>query len=365
MLALASSLHDQAEVLHLQSGSLRSLLKAAGLKSSTYNLPPDLAGFKRKNTFASVFRIVPSLLAPVLFLRQKCREYDVIVCMSQKSFLLASLSNIWSRKPLVWYMNDLVTKEHFSAFSIKMMIWLSKFSADHIVFNSNASRNAWLKAGGHLDKTLVSYSGVNTGEISTDLEDTEAIARYRAFYSPAGEPLIGTFGRLTPWKGQEIFIKAIAKLPHVHAIVVGGALFGENAFEASLRKLAYDLGIDKRIHFLGNSNDIFKLMAACDVVAHCSTAPEPFGRTIAEAMMTGTPVVATNAGGAKEIITDGVTGQLIEPGNEELLARSIEKYLSGGEWTMTVARQARDVCTQKFSSLKMIEDFIWLLEKYR
>jgi glycosyltransferase involved in cell wall biosynthesis len=84
-----------------------------------------------------------------------------------------------------------------------------------------------------------------------------------------------------------------------------------------------DLALTDRVKFLGFRNDIPQLMASCDLVAHTSTAPEPFGRVIIEGMLCRTPVIAAAAGGAVELIDSGQTGWLIEPNNPIALAAKI------------------------------------------
>ena len=128
-------------------------------------------------------------------------------------------------------------------------------------------------------------------------------------------PLIGVFSRLAPWKGQHIVLQALAGLPGVHGIFAGSALFGEDAYAASLRVLASELGIADRVVFLGQRGDVPALMRAVDIVVHPSVDPEPFGRTLVEAMLARTPVIATDAGAASEILGGGEAGMLVPPGD--------------------------------------------------
>ena len=121
------------------------------------------------------------------------------------------------------------------------------------------------------------------------------------------------FGRLAAWKGQHVFIRALAGVPDLHAVIVGGALFGEEAYEADLKRLCAELGVADRVHFLGFRRDIPRLMRMMDLIVHASTAPEPFGRVLVEAMLARTPLIASRAGGALEIVQDRVSGRLVAP----------------------------------------------------
>jgi glycosyltransferase involved in cell wall biosynthesis len=146
----------------------------------------------------------------------------------------------------------------------------------------------------------------------------------------------------------------------VRAVIVGGALFGEEEYERSLRKLVSELGLEDRVVFTGHVSEVIALMAACDVVAHCSTAPEPFGLVIAEAMLAGTPVIASDAGGAREIVTPE-TGQLTPLEDHEALARAITRYLADPRWAREVAGRASLRAREKFSSAAMTTGFFTAL----
>lgn len=138
--------------------------------------------------------------------------------------------------------------------------------------------------------------------------------------------MAGIFGRLARWKGQHIALEALAKLPDAHLAIVGSALFGDDAdYAAQLRRRATELGIAARIHFMGFRDDIPALMKAMDVVIHASTAAEPFGRVIVEAMLARRPVIATAAGGVLEIVTDGVTGLLVKPNDPAALTATLKR----------------------------------------
>jgi glycosyltransferase involved in cell wall biosynthesis len=170
------------------------------------------------------------------------------------------------------------------------------------------------------------------------------------------------FGRIGRWKGQEVFLKAIARLPDVNAVIVGGAFFGEEGFERQIRALASELDLDGRVSFTGHESEALALMAACDVVAHCSTAPEPFGLVIAEAMMVGIPVIASDAGGAREIVIPEETGQLTPLRDHEALARAIGRCLADPQWAGETVRRAKTRAREKFSNTAMTTRFLAALE---
>jgi glycosyltransferase involved in cell wall biosynthesis len=135
----------------------------------------------------------------------------------------------------------------------------------------------------------------------------------------------------------------------VQAVIVGGALFGQDAYETRIREQASRLGLDGRVRFLGFRSDVPELMASMDAVAHTSVVAEPFGRVVVEAMMCGRPVVATRGGGVTEIIRDGETGLLVPPGDASALAAALGCILSQPALAERLAQQGREDVSRRFS----------------
>jgi glycosyltransferase involved in cell wall biosynthesis len=143
----------------------------------------------------------------------------------------------------------------------------------------------------------------------------------------------------------------------VHGLIVGDALFGEDAYAADLQRKAADLGLGDRVHFLGFRRDVPKLMAACDIIVHTSVAPEPFGRMVVEGMLSGRPVIASDAGGVREIVTDGRTGRLTPPGDARALAEVLRATLDDAEVSRNMADAGRAWARDRFSRERMLLDF--------
>ncbi len=151
-------------------------------------------------------------------------------------------------------------------------------------------------------------------------------------------------------------------MPQVRAIIVGSALFAEGDYEQQIKALVVELGLQTRVAFVGHVSEVMPLMAACDVVAHCSTAPEPFGLVIAEAMFAGTPVVASDAGGAREIVVPEETGQLTPLKDEVALAEAIGRCIQEPLWARDLAKKATLRVRENFSGSAMLAGFLTLLE---
>jgi glycosyltransferase involved in cell wall biosynthesis len=180
-----------------------------------------------------------------------------------------------------------------------------------------------------------------------------------------GNPTVGIVGRLQPWKGQEIFLRAAARLAEARSdirfMVVGGAILGwEGSYPDDLRRLAADLGIADRVHFAGHQADVHPWYDALDVVVHASF-DEPFGLVLVEAMALGKPLVATNLGGPLEIVEDGTSGLLVPPGDPEQLAEAVERILADRGLASSLSRGAVERA-KAFTEERMAEGFADLLK---
>jgi glycosyltransferase involved in cell wall biosynthesis len=150
---------------------------------------------------------------------------------------------------------------------------------------------------------------------------------------PAQAPLLVMAGRISPWKGQHIFVEALARVrathPDVHGVIVGLAEEADGpGYAARVQAQAGSLGLAQHLHMAGFRSDIPQVLAAADVVVHCSVKPEPFGRVIIEGMAAGRPVVASALGGAAEIIADDVDGLLTPAGDPAALATAVQRLLA-------------------------------------
>jgi glycosyltransferase involved in cell wall biosynthesis len=143
-------------------------------------------------------------------------------------------------------------------------------------------------------------------------------------------------GRITPWKGQHIFIQAAAQVvklwPDAHFQIIGTPLFGEDDYERELHASVNDLGLTGNVEFLGFRDDIPGMLANATILVHASTIGEPFGRVVAEGMAAGRPVIATEGGALPEIVVrgpidgpavPGETGMLVPMEDADTMARAI------------------------------------------
>ena len=169
---------------------------------------------------------------------------------------------------------------------------------------------------------------------------------------------LAQIGQITPWKGQEEAIRALARIRPTRRsavlLLVGEAKFvarstrhDNRSYLRRLHRLVAELGLGSAVRFLGEREDVPEILRACDV-ALLPSWDEPFGRAVVEAMATETPIVATSAGGPSEIIRDGVDGLLVAPQRPDLLATAICGLLEDSKRRDSIAAEGRGTAVRRF-----------------
>jgi glycosyltransferase involved in cell wall biosynthesis len=140
-------------------------------------------------------------------------------------------------------------------------------------------------------------------------------------------PLLAFAGRMTAPKALGVALEAVAQVPEVEL-----ALAGDGDERESLEARAHELGLDGRVRFLGSlpRDEVLALFRRADAVL-LSSAWENFPHALVEALAVGTPAIATDVGGVREIVSDGENGLLVGPGDPAALAAAIRRFLGDDE----------------------------------
>jgi glycosyltransferase involved in cell wall biosynthesis len=236
---------------------------------------------------------------------------------------------------VVWQLHDRIDSDYLPQLAVLLLRALTRLLADVVISVSQAANET-------LSPRARSIVVPPVVELATPAPE-----------SPASDDLlvIGMIGRLAPWKGQHVFLRAFAQAfpeGQQRATIVGEALFGEAevAYGEDLRRLAKELDIAHRVEFRGHREDIFREMRSMDILVHASITAEPFGQVVIEGMSAQLPVVASRGGGPEEIITDGVDGLLFSPGDVPALAQILAELAGEPQLRARLgdaaARRARD-----------------------
>jgi len=329
------------------------MLQNAGIVVDVVQADARGRNVRKQAGLLAVVLAVPAVVSLVLRVAKRAQRHDLIYANSQKAFVVGALAAMLTGRKLVWRLRDVLEPAQFGWLLCKLVVLLANFKAGSVIANSKATGQAFVAAGGRARLVLVAYPGFDPAPF--DAVTPEEAAAARAALAPGTQKLVGIFGRLSAWKGQMVFVEAIANLPDVVGVIVGGPLFGEEAFEAALRQRIASLGIEDRVRMLGFRRDVPCLMKAMDVIVHASTTPEPFGRVVVEAMLAGRLVVASAAGGVKEILRDGETGYLVEPDSPISITNVLRTAFCSPEKARMVADAGQNWAAANFTLRSMAE----------
>jgi glycosyltransferase involved in cell wall biosynthesis len=176
---------------------------------------------------------------------------------------------------------------------------------------------------------------------------------------PENQLIAGIMGRIDPAKGQEFLIKAIAKLKQngkiLHAAIIGEETHGDKRqYLQYLKNLTSELGITELIHFCPFQKDIALAYTALDIFVMTSTN-ETYGLVTLEAMLAALPVVASFAGGTKELIKDRETGLFFESENAENLAKKLTEILDFPNFRQELGKKAQEESLKTYDYRKQIK----------
>src|SRR5262249_22749043 len=203
----------------------------------------------------------------------------------------------------------------------------------------------------------VSDNGLSAAAERAALDDDgrskQRAALLRELNLDEGAKLIGIVARLQPVKGHRYFIEAAGRIaavePKAHFLLVG-----DGALRREIEEQAARVGVNDRVHLLGDRNDAALIAAGFDVAVSASLH-EGLPNAVMEAMAAGAPVVATAVGGTPELVIDGATGFLVPPADVDALARRILDTLRNPESSARIAAQGRRRVLAQFGMRRMVE----------
>lgn len=172
-----------------------------------------------------------------------------------------------------------------------------------------------------------------------------------------GLPVVMLPGRLTRWKGQTVFLEAIARLGRkdIRCVLVGSDQ-GRADYRRELEDLITRHDLGEVVRIVDHCADMPAAYMLTDVVVSASTDPEAFGRVVPEAQALGRPVIASDHGGARETIIEGETGWLTPPGDAQALATTLARVLAiGAEARQALADRAITYVRTNFSKDAMCD----------
>ena len=336
-------------VLLMSDGPLRARLQDAGIETHLFTLPDSIVHARKDGLGgSSLLRVKDGCraLGFCVSLARWIRAHGIALVHtnSLKSDFLGGLAGRLAGVPVVWHVRDRIENDYLPAKVVKAFRLAARWLPTRVVANSAATLQTVLPGNVPLENPGERYRVVHDGTPWVELASS-------VFQSTEGPPVVGIVGRISPWKGQDVFLRAAAavrkQLPDARFRIIGSALFDESAYEQSLHTLCRELDLEAVVEFVGFRADVMAAIGELDVLVHASTTGEPFGQVVIEAMVMGKPVIATRGGGVPEIVVDGGTGVLVPMGDAGAMAEALAGLLSDPARRAAMGRAGRqrvDAC---------------------
>jgi glycosyltransferase involved in cell wall biosynthesis len=209
-------------------------------------------------------------------------------------------------------------------------------------------------------KLLVIFRGINVDYFDpTTKLDSDEKKLLKKWQIEKDKKIILLPGRLTGWKGQEVFLEAI-NLVNIelgyeafYAVILGSDQ-GRDLYKKKLIRITEQHRLNNQVKFIDHCNDMALAYKVSDIIISASIEPEAFGRVAVEAQSMEKPIIASDIGGSNETVIDEKTGFLFESNNAESLSKKILKVLSMDETLIqSIGKEGRKNIIQKFNVEKM------------
>ncbi|HZP25843.1 MAG TPA: glycosyltransferase [Dehalococcoidia bacterium] len=233
-------------------------------------------------------------------------------------------------------------------------------SADAVVPNSQAGRRHLQSQGVPPEKVRVIYNGIGEGRFAIAPGEAQLVRDQLRI--PADGRVVGIVGRLDDAKDHETFLNAVPIVlslePDAWFVIVG-----EGHRRWRLEARAAELGVAERVRFAGNQTRIAPYIANFDVSVLSSCDDEGCSNFVLESMAMGKPVVCTDIGGNREVVSNGRDGIIVPVRHAPALARAIAEVLLDSELALSLAQAGRATFEQRFSQAEMVSEYERLYEE--
>lgn len=330
---LNGSRFEPVVVLH-QEGAFGRYLQARSISYEIVPLPNTFFGKRRWSRLAG-------LVSSLWRLNRFIHDHDISLVHTQdaRMHFAWALPTRLSKARMVWHQRSKLRMSAFGRLPLAM--------ADRVICNSR-----------FVEESIERFSSVGSTVVPNPIEvrwaDLDRQKAKKALVEELGLPsetvILGYFANYEDQKRPLIFVKTVANLVAAVGVPIAGLMFGDarGSYRARISQTACEYGIFDHIHHMGFLSPVEPYLAGCDVVI-VPAVEDAFGRTIVEAMLVGTPVVAALSGGHKEIIADGETGLLAQPDNHESFATSVLKLITENALREEIMRQAKVSAVASFS----------------
>lgn len=272
----------------------------------------------------------------------------LVVTKGLLTHFYGGLAARWAGIPCVWHVQDRVSERAGKVFPWVLSAAARVLARAVIADADSIARQ--VRTFVPANRIAVIWNGVDLEEFSPQNDG----ASLRQEWGVCAENLlVGTIARLTPWKGQQVLIRAFACLadqfPSARLVLVGSALFDTDLYARSLQAQVSRLGIEERVIFAGYRRDLPQVLAALDIVAHTALEKDSSPLAVVSAMAAGKSIVCSRIDGTAQLFEDGVDGLLVPPGDVDALAEKLRRLLSDPALRQKLGLAARAKAARELS----------------
>ena len=328
----------QPHVVAMADGPLADELGERGVPVTVEPLPFDLAQVGESGR--SPVALASSVARGAVGLRRYVRRLrgtlgllrpEIVHANGVKPSLLAAMCAP-AGAVVVWHLHDYPGARRSSA---RAMRWLARRASLVLATSESLARDARIVLP-HTPVRAV-LNGIEVGRFSSEGPREDLDARAGLAPAPGGTVRIGLPGTFARWKGHDVFLRALSQLRddgRWRGYVIGAPVYqttGSQFLQQELESIAAAGGLAGRVGFTGFLADNAAALRALDIVVHASTAPEPFGLVLAEAMAAGRALITTAAGGSAELVRDGENALVVPAGDPVGLADAIARLIADAD----------------------------------
>jgi glycosyltransferase involved in cell wall biosynthesis len=285
-------------------------------------------------------------------------DADVLCCSGYKPDLIGWLAARQAGVPVVAIAHGWTGATLKVRFYETLDRWVMR-RMDAVVCVSEAQAVKVRRAGVQPERARVIRNAIRAEAFGRpDLECRETLLN---LFPGRPERIVAAAGRLSPEKGFDVLIDAVALLAPHHP-KVGFVLFGDGPLREDLTKRIAERGLQNRLILAGFRPDLERVLPACDL-AVSSSHTEGLPVVVLEEMAAGLPVVATAVGGTPEVVEEGVTGWLVPPGDPPALARRTAELLASPETMRAMGLAGRRRVEECFTFAAQAEQYLGLFQR--
>jgi glycosyltransferase involved in cell wall biosynthesis len=275
-------------------------------------------------------------------LRQLIRRQsiDLVVANTTRASYYLALAAGGTKTPVIWWVRDYL----YPRWLFRLMVFVPR----KIIFVSRSVAEFYLPVG-H-PKATVLYVASDLYKQLAAVSSAQINQERHKYNIGPQDIVIGFMGRLVAEKGAQDVVAAVASLlagyPQLKLLIVGSGRGQMHDIEAELRQSVTDQHLDRSIYFAGYQTDQALYYSLFSLFVLATRDREPFATSVVQAMMAGTVVIGTAAGGTPELVRDGQTGLLYPPAKVEALANAIRRLIDEPELAARLAQAGQQYVLQ-------------------